>query len=424
MEDMNKNEMMEAIDSSFTRIKRGDILTGTVLYVKDDEITVNINYRADGIINADEISDDPTAKPSDLFSAGDEIEVYVLKMDDGDGNILLSHKRVQRLKNWDVLEEKFNNEETVEAFITEVTKGGLKCEVESLNAFMPASHVSVTYKRDLSEFLDKVLKVKIIDFNKDKRRIIVSRKVVEQAELEEIKEKIYTTLEVGDIIKGKVQRLTNFGAFVDIGGIDGLIHISELAWDRVKHPSEIVEPNQDVEVLVLDVDEEKDRVALSLKQLLPQPWDIFVENNKVGDIVNGEVVNLLDFGAFVKLESGVDGLLHVSQISREHVEKPSDKLEKGQEVEVLITDINEEDKKISLSIKEIEKRRAKEERAKEQAENGVFENDKKSEEKTAERRAPRKPSKPREVEEKQDEQPSFGINLGDLINFEEKSEEE
>lgn len=425
MEDMNKNEMMEAIESSFKRIKRGDILTGTVLYVKDSEITVNINYRADGIIDKDEVSEDPSVNPSDLFEAGDEIEVYVLKMDDGDGNVVLSHKRVQRLKNWDIIEEKYNNGEVVEAFVTEVTKGGLKCEVESLNAFMPASQVSIGYKKDLSVFLDEVLASKVIDFNKDKRRIILSRKVVEQEELEAVKQKIYSELEVGDIIDGTVQRLTNFGAFVDIGGIDGLIHISQLSWERVKHPSDVVSPGEEIQVKVLDIDPERDRVALGLKQLTKEPWEKFIEENKVGDIVKGTVVNLLDFGAFVKLESGVDGLLHVSQIAREHVEKPSDKLEIGEEVEVLITDINEEERKISLSIKEIEKRKAREARMQEKREQAEREAAEAPEEK--DEKVEKKESKPKKEEPKQEkpEDSGFGISIGDLINQEElKAESE
>ncbi len=422
MEDMNKNEMMEAIESSFTRIKRGDILKGTVLYVNDSEITVNINYRADGIINRDEVSDDPTISPSDLFKAGDEIEVYVLKMDDGDGNVLLSHKRVLRLKNWDVVEEKFNNEEIVDAIVNEVTKGGLKCEVEGLNAFMPASQVSIGYKKDLSVFLDEVLASKIIDFNKDKRRIILSRKVVEQKELDALKEEVYSKIHVGDVIEGTVQRLTNFGAFVDIGGIDGLIHISQLSWQRVKHPSDVVQPNQKIQVQVLDIDPENDRIALGLKQLTKEPWDVFVENNKVGDIIKGKIVNLLDFGAFVKLDSGVDGLLHVSQIARDHVEKPSDKLEIGQEVEVMITEIDQENKKISLSIKEIERKKAREARAKEkaekseQAENTTEEKVEAKTTKTVKQELPKK-EKVENIEKPQEDN-SFGINLADLLNKE------
>ncbi len=422
MEDMNKNEMMEAIESSFKRIKRGDILKGTVLYVKESEITVNVNYRADGIINKDEVSDDPSVNPSDLFKAGDEIEVYVLKMDDGDGNVLLSHKRVQRLKNWDIIEEKFNSGEIVEAFVTEVTKGGLKCEVEGINAFMPASQVSIGYKKDLSVFLDEVLASKIIDFNKDKRRIILSRKVVEQEEVDTLKEEIYSNIAVGDEIEGVVQRLTNFGAFVDIGGIDGLIHISQLSWQRVKHPSDVVSPNETVRVKILDIDPEKDRVALGLKQLVKEPWDLFVEENKVGDIVHGSVVNLLEFGAFVKLDSGVDGLLHVSQIAREHVEKPSDKLEIGQEVEVLITDIDEENKKISLSIKEIEKKKAKEARIHDQKdidETGDT-SPERSKPKSTVDKAKRKPREKTEIVKRERtelvEDTSFGISMSDLLS--------
>lgn len=433
MEDMNKNEMMEAIDSSFTKIKRGDILTGTVLYVNDTEVGVNINYRADGIVPKEEVSDSLDVNPSDLFKSGDEIEVYVLKMDDGDGNVLLSHKRIQQMKNWEVVEGMFNNEEIVEAYVNEVTKGGLKCEVLGLNAFMPASHVSVGYKKDLSEFLDKTLASKVIDFNKDKRRIILSRKVVEQEEIEQKKKEIYENINVGDTIEGVVQRLTNFGAFVDIGGIDGLIHISQLSWNRVKHPSDVVEPGQEVSVKVLEIDPEQDRVALGLKQLTKEPWDLFVEENKVGDIVQGKVVNLLDFGAFVKLESGVDGLLHVSQISRVHVDKPSDKLEQGQDIEVVITDIDEENKKISLSIKEIEKQRAREARLAEGEDvNDDIENTEEpapkkesNYDRVNEKRSKRqKENKPRNQKVEQASNDGFGISFADLFNKADSNEEE
>ena len=274
-----------------------------------------------------------------------------MKIDDGDGNVVLSHKRVKNMKVWDDIEELYKEEKRVEVEVKSVVKGGLIADLEGLKAFIPASHVSVRFQKDLSKYVSKTLLCEIIDFDKSKRKIVLSRKNVEAEELEEKKAKVYSSIHEGDIIEGTVQRLTNFGAFVDVGGVDGLIHISELSWNRVKHPSDVVSPGDKVKVLVLNVDEEKNRIALGLKQTTKKPWDVFTESVQVGDVVQGKVVNLLDFGAFVRLESGVDGLLHVSQISKEHVEKPSDKLEIGEEITVKVTDIDQDDKKISLSMK-------------------------------------------------------------------------
>ncbi|CDZ74463.1 putative 4-hydroxy-3-methylbut-2-enyl diphosphate reductase [Peptoniphilus sp. ING2-D1G] len=351
MENFDNTEMMEAIESSFKRIRRGEVVEGEVLFVNENEVMVNIGYRSDGIISREEISKDPEVKPQDVFKPGDKIQVYVMKIDDGDGNVVLSAKRVESMKVWDDVEELFKNKEKVEVEVKSVVKGGLIADLEDLKAFIPASHVSVRFQKDLSKYVSKKLVCEIIDFDKANRKIVLSRKNVEAEELEAKRSSVYETLKVGDIIEGTVQRLTNFGAFVDVGGVDGLIHISELSWNRVKHPSDVVSPGQKVEVKVLNVDEEKNRIALGLKQTTKKPWDVFVDSVAVGDVVEGKVVNLLEFGAFVRLESGVDGLLHVSQIAKEHVEKPSDKLEIGQEVTAKVTDINEEEKKISLSIK-------------------------------------------------------------------------
>ncbi|WP_051259756.1 bifunctional 4-hydroxy-3-methylbut-2-enyl diphosphate reductase/30S ribosomal protein S1 [Peptoniphilus mikwangii] len=351
MENFDNNEMMEAIENSFKKIRRGEVVEGEVLFVNENEVMVNIGYRSDGIISREELSNDPEVKPSDLFKPGDKIQVYVLKIDDGDGNVVLSSKRVENIKVWDEVEEKFNNKERVTAKVKSVVKGGLTAEFNGVNAFIPASHASVRFQRDLSKYVGQEFVCDIIDFDKSKRKVVLSRKNVEAEELEAKRKSVYESLQEGDVIEGTVQRLTNFGAFIDLGGVDGLIHISELSWNRVKHPADVVAPGQKVEVQVLTVDEEKNRIALGLKQTTKKPWDIFVSTTQVGDVVEGKVVNLLEFGAFIRLESGVDGLLHVSQISKEHVEKPADKLTMGEEVTVKITDIDEENKKISLSMK-------------------------------------------------------------------------
>ncbi|WP_409227514.1 bifunctional 4-hydroxy-3-methylbut-2-enyl diphosphate reductase/30S ribosomal protein S1 [Gudongella sp. SC589] len=352
MENYNKDEMMEAIESSFKRINRGDVLKGTVLYVTNNEVMVNINYKSDGIIDRSEISKEQDADPKDLFKVGDEIDVYVMKLDDGEGNVVLSAKRVDFIKDWEVLEESYKNEEILEVKVLNAVKGGLTVLVQGVNGFMPASQISMNYVSDLNQFKGQTLSAKIIDFDIQKRRMILSRKAVEKVEVEKQRAELWETIEEGKMLTGVVQRLTDFGAFVDLGGIDGLIHISDLAWFRVKHPSEVLKEGDNVEVRVLAFDKEKNRISLGLKQTTEEPWEVFLKEYKVGDVIDGEVVNILDFGAFVRVIKGVDGLLHVSQISKDHVEKPSDVLKVGDKVTVKITEINEADKKISLSAKD------------------------------------------------------------------------
>lgn len=350
-DEMN-NEMMEAIENSFTRIHRGDVLKGEIIFVTNNEVMVNINYKSDGIINKEELSSDPDVKPKDLYKQGDEIDVYVIKLDDGEGNVVLSAKRANDFKNWDIIEKAFVDKERIECKVLNSVKGGLAVLAYGINAFMPASQVSVSFVTDLNVYRGKTLIAKVIDFDKEKRRIILSRKEVEREELDVKRKELWTELEVDQVIEGTVQRLTDFGAFVDLGGLDGLVHISDLSWSRIKHPSEVVQVGQNVMVRILALDKEKNRISLGLKQTVEEPWKAFSTNASIGDIVEGTVVNLMDFGAFVRLNEGVDGLLHVSQISKEHINKPSDILKIGEKLNVKIIDINGEDKKISLSLKE------------------------------------------------------------------------
>ena len=346
------DEMMEAIENSFTRIHRGEVLKGEVLFVTNNEVMVNINYKSDGIITRDELSNDPDVKPKDLYKVGDEIQVYVIKIDDGEGNVVLSSRRVEDSANLEAIEEAFNNKTEIECKVLNSVKGGLAVLVNGVNAFMPASHVSVNFVSDLNEYKGKTLVAKVIDFDKDKKRIILSRKEIEKQELDLKRKELWDTLEVDSIVEGIVQRLTDFGAFVDLGGLDGLIHISDLSWNRVKHPSAVVKAGQNVKVKILSIDKEKSRISLGLKQTIEEPWIAFSNNVNIGDTVEGTVVNLMDFGAFVRLNEGVDGLLHVSQISNEHISKPSDALKIGDKIQVKVIDINGEEKKISLSTKE------------------------------------------------------------------------
>ena len=402
MENFDKGEMMEAIDNSFKRIRKGEVVTGEVLYITDSEVMVNLGYRSDGIISKDELAGGPDVNPQDLYEQGQEIEVYVLKMDDGDGNVVLSTKRVADMKVWDEVEELYNNKENITVTVKNQVKGGLTADYNGLNAFIPASHVSVRFQKDLSKFIGEEFETEIIDFDKRKKRIVLSRKNVLQEELDRVRDEVYENLHEGDVIEGTVQRLTNFGAFVDVGGVDGLIHISELSWNRVKHPQDVVSPGDVVNVQVLNVDKEKNRIALGLKQTMEKPWDVFTKEVKVGDVVKGKVVNLLDFGAFVRLEQGVDGLLHVSQISREHVEKPQDKLSIGEEVTVKVTDIDEENQKISLSIKAL-----------------IEPEEKEQEESKPKERKPRRerkaPKREKRIEEpKQDD---FNMTIGEMLGL-------
>ena len=354
MDNINDNEIMEAIENSLVRIHKGDIVKGKVIYVTENEVMVNINYKSDGIINREELSNDPEVRPRDLFKEGDEIEVYIVRLDDGEGNVVLSIKRLKTIKGWEELEKVYEDKEEVECRVLTDVKGGLSVLVNNITGFMPASQISVKYVDDLSAYKGKTLIAKLIDFDKDKKRIILSSREIEKEELEKKKEELWDNLEIDKIIDGQVERLTNFGAFVDIGGLDGLIHISDLSWFRINHPSEVVSRGDKIQVQVLSFDKEKNRISLGLKQTLPKPWDLFIKNRKSGDIVSGKVVNILDFGAFVRLEEGVDGLVHVSQISKEHVNKPSDRLKIDEQVTVKIIDIDEKDKRISLSMKEIE----------------------------------------------------------------------
>lgn len=349
--DNYSKDFMEQVEDSITKIYPKDIVKGRVLYVRDNEVAVDIGYRSDGLIKHDEISSDESVKPQDLFKPEQEIEVYVIKMDDGEGNVVLSTRRVEGLKNWENLVDAYNADETVEAQVVREVKGGLLATVKGINAFIPGSQVTTHYVKDLSQYVGQTLECKIINVDDRKKRLVLSSRKIQEQEQQVKIDEAWENINVDETIKGTVQRLTDFGAFVDLGGVDGLIHISDISWKRIKHPSDVLNVGDEVEVIVLRANKERNRISLGLKQLTKKPFDEFVENNKEGDVVKGEVVNLLDFGAFVRLQEGVEGLVHVSQISYDHVEKPSDELEVGQELDVKILEINPENKRIALSIK-------------------------------------------------------------------------
>lgn len=353
--DQHNNEMMnmmEEIENSLRVPRRGQTVKGKVIHVSDNEIIVNVGYKSDGIIPKGEISNDPTVNPRDIAQEGDDIEVYVIKTDDGEGNLLLSKKRVDSEKGWDILEEASNDGRIVPVKVVEVVKGGVIAVYTEIRGFIPASQLSDSYVEDMQSFVGKTLDAKIIDLNKGKKKVVFSRKAVIAQENEKKRKLLWQNIDKGSVIEGEVKRLTNFGAFVDIGGIDGLVHISDLTWGRVGHPSEVVQIGDKIKVKVIDFDQDKSKVSLSLKLTAPEPWTAVDEKYNVGDIVQGKVVRLADFGAFIELEPGLDGLVHISQISDKHISKPSQEVHVGQVVDVKILEINKESKRISLSIKE------------------------------------------------------------------------
>lgn len=346
------SEALEEIEASMKKVRNGEIVKGKVMSVTDNEAIVNLGYMSDGILAKSEISDDPEVNPKDVLKENDEIYVYILNMNDGEGNILLSKKAADRIKVWDELEESFKNGSTFETVVKEVVKGGVVTYIKGIRAFIPASQLSVAYVKDLNGFVNKTLKVKVIEFDRDKERIVLSRREVENVELEAKKTALWNEIKSGEKRKGVVSRLTKFGAFVDLGGVDGLIHLSQLSWKKVNNPSDIVSVGDKVEVYVLEVDKENNRISLALKDVNEDPWNNVLQKYKVGSIVEGTVSKFLNFGAFVELESGIEGLVHISEISEERILKPSDVLSIGSKVKVKILDIDADAKKMSLSIKE------------------------------------------------------------------------
>lgn len=358
------NEMMEEIEKSMVRLHSGDIVKGHVIHVTQNEVTVNLGYKSDGIIPRDEFPSEITGELSAHFNAGDEIEVYVQQVDDGDGNVLLSKRKVDAMNEWVELDDAQENNEMITVVLKEVVRGGMIAYYKNVKCFIPASQLSDRYVDDLSVFVGETVNTRILEMDRRRSKVILSRKAVLQEEREQNKKELLTTLQKGQIVDGQVKQITNFGAFVDIGGIDGLIHISELSWGRVKHPSDVLSIGEQVKVEVLDFEESNERISLSLKSTQPEPWKVAGETYEVGQIIEGEVVRLVDFGVFIEIEPGLDGLVHISQISEEHVAKPSDVLQKGQKVMVKVLDINTEDQRMSLSMSAIERDKREEEEKK------------------------------------------------------------
>lgn len=336
----------EVIDQTLVQIRPGQVVTGKVVQITEDEVCVNIGYKADGIVKKTDLS-------STDVKIDDEIEVEVVKVNDGEGNVLLSQKNIINRKAWDEIVAKQEAGEFVEGVGKEAVKGGLLADVSGIRTFIPASQLSLRYVEKIDEFVGQTMTLKIIEIDKAKKRIVASRKAVLMVEEAEKKKKIWESLEVGSIVKGTVRRLADFGAFVDIGGVDGLVHVTDLSWGRVKHPSDVVSVGQEIDVKILNVDPERERISLSYKQTQPKPWSVAGEKYPVGSVVEGKVVRITTFGAFVELEPGLDGLVHISQCALTRIAKVEDAVNVGDIVRVKVLDVNTEAKRISLSIREV-----------------------------------------------------------------------
>ncbi|MDO5110876.1 MAG: bifunctional 4-hydroxy-3-methylbut-2-enyl diphosphate reductase/30S ribosomal protein S1 [Clostridia bacterium] len=344
----------EAFEKTLVRIRNGQIITGSVVQIVDGEVCVNIGYKSDGFIPRSEFSADNDVDPAEVVKVGDSIEVEVLKVNDGEGNVLLSRKNVESKKMWDDLMQDENVQDKVfEGVGKEVVKGGLIANIDGVRAFIPASQLSTKYVENIGEYVGKPLSLKVIEVDKSRKRIVASHKAVMLMEAEEAKKKLWDELVVGEKVQGIVRRLTDFGAFVDIGGIDGLVHVTDVAWGRVKHPSDVLSIGQEIEVLIRDVDVEKQRVSLGYKQLQPKPWTMADEKYPVGSIVEGKVVRIVPFGAFVALEPTIDGLIHISQVGVRRIAKVEDEINVGDVVRCKVLDVNPEAKRISLSRREV-----------------------------------------------------------------------
>ena len=346
------NEFEQMLEESLKTIRTGEVVTGKVIDVKDDEIVLNIGYKSDGIIPRNEYTNESNVDLRNLVQVGDEMEAKVIKVNDGEGQVALSYKRLAIDKGNKRLEEAFNSQEILTAKVTQVLDGGLSVEVEGTRVFIPASLVSDTYEKDLSKYQDQEIEFVVTEFNPRRRRIIGDRKQLMAARKAQMQKELFERIQVGDVVDGTVKNVTDFGAFIDLGGADGLLHISEMSWGRVENPKKVFKTGDPLTVLIKDINGEK--IALSLKFPDQNPWANADEKYAAGNVVSGRVARMTDFGAFVELEPGVDALLHVSQISREHVEKPSDALKIGQQIEARVVDFNHEDRKISLSIKALQ----------------------------------------------------------------------
>ncbi len=345
---VSKEELDKAYDETLNKICEHQVVEGTVISADKKEVVVNIGYKSDGIIPASEFRYNPDLK------VGDKVEVYVENQEDRKGQLILSHKKARLSKSWGQVNEALDNEEIIQGYIKCRTKGGMIVDIFGIEAFLPGSQIDVHPIRDYDQFVGKTMEFKIVKINQEFRNVVVSHKALIEAELEAQKREIISKLEKGQILEGTVKNITSYGVFVDLGGVDGLVHITDLSWGRVDDPHKVVELDQKINVVILDFDDEKKRIALGLKQLTPHPWDALDPNLKVGDHVKGKVVVMADYGAFVEIQPGVEGLIHVSEMSwSQHLRSAQEFLKAGDEVEAVVLTLDRNERKMSLGIKQL-----------------------------------------------------------------------
>ena len=338
----------ESYSKSLSRINENEVVEGTVVAINKREVIVNIGYKSEGVISINEFRYNPD------LAVGDTVEVYVENAEDKKGQLILSHKRARAVKSWDRVNEAFEKDEIVKGYIKCRTKGGMIVDVFGIEAFLPGSQIDVKPIRDYDVYVNKTMEFKIVKINQEFRNVVVSHKALLEAEQEAKRAELISKLEKGQVLEGTVKNITNYGVFVDLGGVDGLIHITDLSWGRISHPEEVVSLDQKINVVILDFDDTKKRIALGLKQLTPHPWDALDPNLKVGDKVKGKVVVIADYGAFVEVQPGVEGLIHVSEMSWSlHLRSAQDFLKVGEEVEAVILTLDREERKMSLGIKQL-----------------------------------------------------------------------
>ena len=344
----SKEELVKTYDETLNTVKDKEVVMGTVTAMNKREVVVNIGFKSDGVVPMSEFRYNPDLK------VGDEVEVYIESQEDKKGQLILSHKKARATRSWDRVNEALEKDEVIKGYIKCRTKGGMIVDVFGIEAFLPGSQIDVKPIRDYDVFVGKTMEFKIVKINQEFKNVVVSHKALIEAELEQQKKDIISKLEKGQILEGTVKNITSYGVFIDLGGVDGLIHITDLSWGRVSHPEEIVKLDQKINVVILDFDDEKKRIALGLKQLTPHPWDALDPNLKVGDKVKGKVVVMADYGAFIEIAPGVEGLIHVSEMSwTQHLRSAQDFMKVGDEVEAVILTLDREERKMSLGIKQL-----------------------------------------------------------------------
>ena len=346
----SREELVKTYDESLNTVKDKDVIEGTIIAINKREVVVNIGYKSDGIIPVSEFRYNPEIK------VGDQVEVFIENQEDKKGQLILSHRKARAARSWDRINAALENNEIIKGYIKCRTKGGMIVDVFGIEAFLPGSQIDVKPIRDYDIFVGKTMEFKVVKINQEFKNVVVSHKALIEAELEQQKREIIAKLEKGQVLEGTVKNITSYGVFIDLGGVDGLIHITDLSWDRVNHPQEVVELDQKLNVVILDFDDEKKRIALGLKQLQPHPWDALDPELKVGDHVKGRVVVMTDYGAFVEVAAGVEGLIHVSEMSySQHLRSAQDFLKVGDEVEAVILTLDRADRKMSLGLKQLKK---------------------------------------------------------------------